>query len=392
MQRVLLISMDAVGDAEVDILLDYPNFRALAEQSALVREARSIFLSNTFPVHASIVTGLPQSRHGVLSNTEPLPVKDPRWHFDESNIRATTLWQAAAQKGLRTAAVLWPATARARDIRYNIPEVMARPGKSQAVASLRAGPPPVLLRAFLKYGAMLRGLEQPALDDWGTAAMADILERKCPDLMLMHLTAYDALCHAHGRSSPALEAAYQSLDDNLGLLLRAAGDDAAVIVFSDHAQLDVHTSVSPNAWLVDAEQMTRQNDAYKLAPAGCFVECCGGSAFFYAGTLNAGTIEHFKRTAARSTGFGRFLIDTEMAVCGRAGSAAFGFCAAPGYHYENYPSGEQADHGYPLDYDGYEVFYMVRARGYAPGSCAAGGEIGHITAIVANALGIEMPL
>lgn len=391
MKPVLIISMDAVGDREVDTLYGYPHFSAFAAQAAVVRGADSIFLSNTYPIHTSIATGLPQAAHGVLSNTEPFPARHPRWHFAEHYIQATTLWQAAAHKGLRTAAAMWPVTAYSRTIRYNIPEIMARPGQSQNWTSFWAGSKIAQTRGFLKYGHLLRGIQQPWRDNWAAACMADIIRRKRPALMLMHLTAYDSLCHEHGRDSAALAAAFRSLDDNLGLLLTAAGDEVSVLVFSDHAQLNVAQTALPNDLLVQAGLLDKKDGAFVAGPHNCFFACCGGSAFFYAGTLDADAVGRVQALAAAMPGFRRMLTADEMSRCGQDRVAAFGICAAPGWHFENAPSPEKATHGYPLDYDDYKVFYMARGADFAPGRICTGGSIQDITALAAQQLELALP-
>jgi predicted AlkP superfamily pyrophosphatase or phosphodiesterase len=139
LKKLLLISFDAVGDCRVERLLRYENFASLAARSTLVRDVKSLFLSNTYPIHASIATGVEPCRHGIISNTEAFPAPHPRWLTEASRFRVRTLWQAAHEKGLTTAAVLWPVTAGAREIRWNIPEVMAPPEKSQVAVSLAAG-------------------------------------------------------------------------------------------------------------------------------------------------------------------------------------------------------------------------------------------------------------
>jgi hypothetical protein len=222
---MLIISFDSVGDSEFARLAEYPAFSAFHGQSAVFRAVSSLFLSNTYPVHTSVATGVAPGEHGVLSNTEPFPSRHPVWNSREAGIRAQTLWQAAAKHGVDTAAVFWPVTAYSKTIRYNIPEVLARPGKSQLITSLRAGSARLQLKLFLRHRALLDGIRQPNLDNFATACMADILREHRPGLALIHLTAYDALCHEHGKDSGALETAFEALDRNLGILLEAAGND-----------------------------------------------------------------------------------------------------------------------------------------------------------------------
>ena len=386
---MLIISFDAVGDDEFETLTRYPAFSAFARQSAVSRGVSSVFLSNTYPVHVSVATGVLPGGHGAISNTEPFPAKHPYWLYREDGIRAKTIWQAAAEQGMDTAAVFWPVTAYSKTIRYNVPEVAARPGKSQLLTSLRAGSKRLQLKLFLRHRALLDGLRQPALDSFATACMADILREHNPGLAMIHLTAYDSICHDHGKGDAAIETAFASLDGNLAILLEAAGGDRDVVVFSDHSQINVHTTLDPNDALVDAGLLERDGEAYLPGENGCFIECCGGSAFFHQGGLSAREMDVVREELCGSEGFRRFLTDREMRECGRE-DVAFGFCAEAGHCYEAFGSGHKANHGYPLDMPDYQVFYMIRGAGVEAGEVSRGGDLTEVTRLAARRLGLDM--
>lgn len=392
MQKLLIVSFDAVGDDMLNWLLEdpeaYPNVARFYSEAFSVRGARSVFPTNTYPVHTCISTGKYPRDHGIVSNVDPFPAKDKEWWSDSRRIKAKTLWRAAAEKRLKTAAVMWPVTAYAKHM-YNIPEVLPKPGKSQVMASLRAGSKFLQVKEYLRHRQLLRGIEQPERDSFATRSMVDIINEKAPALMLMHLTAFDTLCHTYGRSREKLLPALASLDENLGLLLEAAGPDCAVVVFSDHSQLNVENIVLPNDWLAARGLIEKTSDGYAPGPSGCFVECCGGCAFFHAGSLAGAEIDAARAEIERSEGFGRFLTADEMDSSGHA-AQPFGFAAAPGYSYDTYAASEKANHGYPVDYENYGVFYMVRAAGFAPGARRQGGDIIDITRIAADILNIDM--
>jgi hypothetical protein len=378
MGRLLVVSFDAVGDHLFERLLAYPRFAGLAGESAVARNVRTVFLSNTYPVHASVVTGVVPGEHGVVSNTEVFPRRHPRWNFGARGIRARTIWEEAAAMGHSTAAVLWPVTGGARTVTYNIPEILALPGQNQVVENLRAGSKRVQIELFARYRRLLRGTAQPGLDRFVASCAAALLREKRPGLTLAHFTAYDTLCHEGGETAEVMDRAFAALDENLGVLLDAAGDGTAVIVFSDHAQIDTHTVVAPNDLLVDAGLLQkgrgllqkdrgllqRDRGGYRLgtdAHNGAFFECAGGSAFLHGGGLPPQTVEDVRDVVMRSAGFNRFLTDGEMRECGHDG-LPFGFCAKRGYCYENYPKALKSQHGYPLDYERYAVFYLVRRK------------------------------
>jgi predicted AlkP superfamily pyrophosphatase or phosphodiesterase len=399
---MLVISFDAVGNDEFERLLSYPTVGAFAKNAAVFRDVSTVFVSNTYPIHTSVATGLPPGKHGLRANTEPYPARHPVWNSGEGGIKARTVWQAAREKGIDTAAVFWPVTAYSTSIRWNMPEVLARPGKSQLITSLKAGNALMQLQLFLRHRKLFEGVKQPQLDNFATACMCDILHSKKPGLALIHFTVYDTLCHRHGKGSKELSAAFETLDKNLAALLDAAKDEPDVLIFSDHSQINVHTVVTVNDLL---KEMKLNN---------CFFECCGGSAFFNANGLSRKLTDEVKRRVEESEGFRRFLTEDEMREAGYftqenasteeaavnsavnndapfQDQAAFGFTAQAGYSYEAYPKEDKATHGYALDMPNYKVFYMVKGFGLAPGE-RRGGSLLDIAPLVAKRLELTMPL
>ena len=385
---MLIISYDAVGDSDFERLMEYPAFSALAGQSAVFRGVPTMCPSNTYPVHTSIVTGVAPRVHGLRSNTEPFPQRSPAWNNHESSIKARTLWQAAAEQGVKTATVFWPVTGYSKTIRHNIPEMMPRPGKNPLFTLLCAGSLWLQLLMLLRHWKLLKGLDQPARDNFAAACMADILRKRKPGLALMHLTAFDSICHKYGRTSDELNEAFEALDRNLAILLEAAGD-RDVMILSDHSQIDVRNPTEPNRILVEAGLMGREEDAWIPGESGCFIECCGGTAFFHAGSLPESKIAQVREQIEQSEGFRRFLSAEEMSDSGY-GDTAFGFCARAGYSFLAFGPGHKAEHGYPPDMPDYDIFYMARGFGLPPGTVASGGSLLDIAPLAAGRLGIKL--
>jgi len=372
---ILLISFDAVGDLAFEAMAadaaSYPNIAAFRERSRFRGGIRTAFVSNTYPVHAAVATGRPPGVHGIVSNfLPPGPGGERPWAQMAKLIKAKTIWDAAREKGLTTAALLWPVTCGAK-IDFHMPEVHPRKGQNLLLGSLRYGSVFFQLGALARHGrklaAGLKGPGQPSLDDFTVSATCDLLRRKKPDLTLVHLIAYDTLFHRSGSRGEGIETARLSLDRNLGRLLESWGE-GTVVVFSDHSQLDVGENIDLREIFGDA-----------------VCEQAGGCAFVHG---PAAGIED-------RPWFGRLLSPAEMEESGYAGRGLTGIAAKPGHAFCE-EGGYRGAHGYPCDYENYAVFYAVRGRGFTPDPDDAvqgpPGRITDVTAIIAQELGLDMNL
>lgn len=360
-KKLLLVSFDAVGSDELVRLQEMPNFKRIFANGTVFPGLKTVYISNTYPVHASIATGVVPGVHGLISNVMVQPEKArPWWNYDSRLLKAKPLWDLAAAKGLKTAAVMWPVTAYAKNIRWNVPEIMTREGESQVSANLRTGSKLIQLYSYLRHKNLLRGIEQPERDRFAAASMADIISLGHPDLMLMHLTAYDSMCHKYGKGTPETDNALREMDLMLGMLADRAGfseGKTTVIVFSDHSQLNVHTAVDPNR-ILDVLGYLRYKEDGTVTDARAFFQNCDGSSFCFNRELDEDQLELVKNAVLADTAVERLLSDAEMAESGYAGQAAFGVCAKRGFYF-NPVNREKATHGYPTDYPDYDVFFAV---------------------------------
>ena len=376
---VLVISFDSVGDKVFEAMAGddrYPNVAGFKRGAHYRGGLKTVFASNTYPVHTSISTGRLPKDHGVISNLLP-PGKNGEqpWAQMAKNIKAKTIWDAAREKKLSTAAMLWPVTCGAK-IDYHMPEVHPEKGQNLLFRSLLYGSVFFQLAALLRHGGKLAkalgGIGQPELDDFTTSVTCDMLKRKKPDLTLVHLIAYDTIFHKAGSGGREMEIAKLAMDANLGRLLKCRGEDTA-IVFSDHSQLDVAENVN-------------LCDIYGNA----VFEQIGGSAFLD-GSVHGNTPTG--KDPGDQAWFERYLTKDEMEESGYAGKGLVGVAAKPGYVFSAGDKYKGA-HGYPADYENYNVFYAVSGKNYLPGREQnwLKNRITDVTAIIARELDLDMDI
>ena len=95
--RVMVISLDAVGNRDLELMKTLPNFCAFFERAALCSRVESVYPSLTYPAHTSILTGRKPIHHGIVNNTKLQPGRErPDWIYQRKFIKSTTLWDEAA--------------------------------------------------------------------------------------------------------------------------------------------------------------------------------------------------------------------------------------------------------------------------------------------------------
>lgn len=361
---LIVISFDSVGDKVFESMAAnpelYPNVSAFGQRNFYRGNVETVFISNTYPIHTSVATGKFPAEHGIRQNVLKTTKQGKHWAQEASLIKAKTIWDAAKEKKLSVASFLWPVTCGAK-IKYHVPETHILKGQNQIMQNLKHGSKFFQLKAFLKHRNRLNGIEQPYLDDFTTNVAYDTILKKKPDLALIHLTAYDSIFHIYGSQGEAIEIAKKSLDNNLGLLLKA-NRKGTVVLFSDHNQFDINETINLKV-LYDAE----------------FLQS-GGCAFGNKASLDM--VDQYW--------FGRYLTKEEMEESGYAGKYAFGLAPKPGFTFgEDYNL--RGDHGYPTDYPDYRVFYSV-SRSDLHYKNYLKGHIFDVTAIIAKELGLDMDI
>jgi predicted AlkP superfamily pyrophosphatase or phosphodiesterase len=397
--KVLVISFDAVSDKDFLKMAEFcPTIAEFIQSSHLQTEVKTVFVSNTYPIHTSVSTGVLPAKHDIITNVE-----HGVWVTDSRKIGAKAIWEAAGEKKLTTAAILWPVTGHAK-IKFNLPEIHILHNQNQLIENLRAGSPLFQLKEFLRHGRKLHGIAQPGLDDFVTAVSEDVIREKQPDLTLVHLTIYDDAFHHHGPDDTYLREAAKNLDQNLRCLVAAAGADTKIIIFSDHGQLPVVGVNDPNELLIE-----------RKIPG--YFKLCGGSAFYIPqgyeieamlrnldvnnyldppvsdNEFIAGHRE-MKEDLTKQRWFGRFLTDEEMEESGMTRISSFGVAAKPGWCFAYEGEAYKGNHGYPTDYQDYRVFYAVKeplsAQNIVTPTHGTGGHITDVTKIIVESLHLNM--
>ncbi len=114
---VILISIDGLRIEDLsNPKLKIPTLKDLRDRGSLALNVESIYPSQSIPAHATIVTGMLPSDHGITADS-PFDEKSGKTSADKyhraSELKADTIWQAAKRAGLKTVALNFPLTEKA---------------------------------------------------------------------------------------------------------------------------------------------------------------------------------------------------------------------------------------------------------------------------------------
>lgn len=416
--HLIVISVDALNSRDYEQISALPNFRKLLDRGAYAREVEGVYPSLTYPAHTTIVTGVYPDKHGIVNNEVfQAGAGEMDWFWFKKYIRVPTLYDIAGETGMKTGALLWPATGRA-DISYNMPEIKAHEGQSQLWAVLSNGSPLFLLDCQMRFGKLRKGINQPELDNFVTASAKHLIVTKKPNILLIHLTDLDDHRHRYGTMSGEAQKALERQDERIGEIVQAAADagiydQSTFIVLGDHGFLDFSRSISLNA-VFRREGLISVDSAGRLLDWKAFLHSCDGSAYVYLKDGSGETrqkVEQILMTLKKdvNSGIGEVYSREDMAGLRTGGEADFMLEAREGYCFDNRWDGEfittvmpgktlsgkepkVATHGYLLNKPGYHTFFMMSGPGVKKGAVLQKIRLIDEAPTMAALLGLEMPL
>ncbi len=306
-QKLVVISFDAMVREDItNTLKDFPHFKWMLENGAQVNTLRSVYPTITYPVHASITTGVPVGRHGVLGNEiedfgRPgfLP-----WRWDHKYIdpEAKTIFEYAKAAGLSTASIFWPVTANNPYIDYLIPEIWTSDAGRRKVFSIdpfrTAGTRADIMERIARpnehyfYGDPEDG---PTVGNFSTACGRDFIRLFKPDVLFIHIGFIDYARHTRGMFSDHLTAMLPYAERYLGTWMETAKefgtfDQTNWVILSDHGQIDIDRGVALNV-LFARDGFIRLDADGNVAGWDCWLKGNAASALVFLKDRNDKALE-----------------------------------------------------------------------------------------------------
>jgi predicted AlkP superfamily pyrophosphatase or phosphodiesterase len=198
--------------------LNIPAIQSLKSRGSHAVGIESVFPTQTVPAHVSMITGSPPADHGVTSDYSFDPerasalIESPK---AAGEIKMETIFDLARRANLITAAVGFPGATGA-PVMYNRPDV--------------------------------------AVDFFKAAAAAEIIERYCPNLLMINFTSFDESQRRYGLLSDESLKTMESIDGFVKKIIDAAekfrmAEDTTFILVSDSGLSKVEKEFNPNVLL-----------------------------------------------------------------------------------------------------------------------------------------------
>ncbi len=285
---LLVISLDGMRPDYVlkadEHGLKIPHLRRILAEGAHASGVRGVLPTVTYPSHTTILTGVWPNKHGIYSNvvSDPLGKNMDGWYWYAEDIRVPTLWEAAANAGMKVGSVSWPVSVLARGVTYLIPEYWRAQKTPDDLKLMRAISTPGLINEIEKQaGPYIMDLDAAVDGDRQRTRYAiAILREKKVQFMTVHLAALDHIEHASGPFSPEANAALEQLDQQVADLeaaAKSAHNNVTVCVLSDHGFARTDHSLNLLKPFADAGLVTL-SASRKITEWKAWPKADGGSA------------------------------------------------------------------------------------------------------------------
>lgn len=294
-KHLIVVSIDAMVYEDLEYCSTLPNFQRIMKNSATVKRVKTIYPSLTHPVHATLITGNPAGVTGAINNSIFNPEAPDKgngiWYNRVDQLKCDSILHAAKRAGLTVATSSWPMTSGGEDvIDYLVPCALEadfigyEDDPIEAYRNLGAGDNviPIIKEAVRLF---THKNKHPEVEEFQAFCCAEIIRQFKPNLVLTHPSYVDNLRHVYGVFSDEVKKSLYETDRWLGMLLDAIRDagienDTDLVILSDHGQINITRSISPNVYLKDKGYITLKDNG-DVDRWDAYVKSAGASAHVY---------------------------------------------------------------------------------------------------------------
>ena len=305
--RVVVIGLDGVAFSFLRGQIAAGNLPTLAQLATdgELREAVSIQPPVSSVAWASFLTARNPGKHGIFGFVDRRPRTFDLYIPTASDLRAQTIWEILSRQGRRICSINVPLTYPPQPVNGIIVGDFLAPTLEGATY------PPDLAQKLAAAGYTLDADPILAHEDLNrftdevfrvlaarVRAALELLRSESWDVFMLHIMETDRINHFlwrqfeenHPRYRERLLDFYRAVDAAVGQIAQAAGDDAVLLVLSDHGFCTARKAVFLNTWLVEAgwlrlrtpqgarpspADMSEDSRAYCLDPSRLYLRVAG---------------------------------------------------------------------------------------------------------------------
>jgi hypothetical protein len=416
---VLMISVDGMRSHYVtqgkQHGMKLPTFERFMKEGSYAEGMLPPVPSVSWPGAVTMMTGVSPARHGVYANEHFNPDNRPgsNIYWYAKDIKAKTLWDAAAEAGMVVANVDQLGTVGTTVIHYDIPRYQPSDNEVENYkATLATARPPKLMQELEAALGPYEGIhfDSKDYDRSRVRFAAEILRRYKPQFMTVHLSSVDVAGHNHGPFSEELKRTMETMDGLVGQLYDAAiatDPNTVVVVVSDHGMAPTNRTLNLRVEFVKAGLITidppvpgqrvRVRDwKADIWPGG------GSGAVILKDPSDTATrarvAELLRRLAADpKNGIGRIVEGAELQELGGWPDASFIVGVNPGTAVGAAYVGElvvegppRGTHGYLRNHPEMYASTFIIGKGIKKGNKLGVGDLRQVTSTVAQVLGVKL--
>jgi hypothetical protein len=425
---VLMISIDGLKPEYVTHAdehgLKIPTLRRFLAEGTYAEGVVAALPTVTYPNHTTLITGVWPAEHGIVNNTlfDPLRSLDGAWYWYAGDIRVPTLWDVAHEAHIGTASVSWPVSVNATSVDTLIPEYWR--GRSASVDPENANsqdvelmgaisrPDGLLFEMQKRLGPYMMGNDTTVDGDrTRTRYSLDILGRRKPGFMTIHLSSLDEAEHMTGPFSAESNSTLEAIDGMVGQLIDAAmknDPNTVTIIVSDHGFSNVDHALNIAIPFLQAgliQGKAGADRAVKVTGWKAEPWATGGmAAIMLHDPTDAKTREKVHGVLARlatdpANGIAKILDHDEIAKLGGFPNAEWILALRPGFTFGSAFSGPlvsdqpsvKGTHGYLPSFPEMRASFFVMGQGIAHGRDLGVIDMRQIAPSAASILGVGLP-
>ncbi len=260
-RKLIVLSVDSLQTTDLIYLQHKPNFKEILKKCALVKNIREIYPTLTYPIHTTIITGVHPKTHGITHNQLPsIAPENPNWSIMGSNwnwysdaVKVPSLMDAANDKNLVTASVMWPVMGGQKP-KHNLAEIWPNTHEDMRSTFERACTKDIMDLYYDKYLLSFDWENRTDMDGYSINIAEDIIRRNHPDLMLIHSICLDHCRHEYGVEGMEINECLDRVDNIVGTIVDAVKDTGSYeetnfVILGDHGQIDIRKVFNLNILL-----------------------------------------------------------------------------------------------------------------------------------------------